>query len=1589
MISGFCEYEFQHKTEVCGIKPKAIVKDFVVNAPVEDEILQIIIWRKDGFGRRTETCIEIQISSQKFSESAKLCLSSQPIRAPVVIKAAEADYNARRSWGGGKRRGKPAITAIKVSSHLTLMAKSSSSHKTSKRRARVCEPDSETYRPGRSDAEKAAAHRKAQSQYYASTVSSKEVQETRRLQAAERRAAKKRRKRRDTTKGNEEVESTPLPTKKIEYSWECRARLEREEKRRAHLAQRESTTPSPSPLASSSLLQRQLPLSSDLPIPKSPHTSTNAVKTMSWNSNEQDAIVALNQMHSSGRNWVPVPSPRHQGRDDDSESRMSTVPIASYSTGSPRAPATEGNGDDPVSERVKLAWAERQLSMRTTFKLRSQPPVIVIILHADTWEIADYLFPCEAEMYFFDKWHRVVQGIPIAVPSNRFPVHGQNETQSQKGGGLLHQLRDIRPHVMAPLGAEQRYHISVLVGTRGPLLRLGAGAVIFFIWTYLCGGVAEWLRLKIESKASAGKAIYFNMNKLNKVRAVQRIKRKHLSNGSDLSGGGPFLDLEGNELGTIIPGYPKDLEVRVGPEKVNETDQTEEYADSHIVQARLSTHSDDVPGLKFVIPSMGVIEFFGVLLVADVSKVPEKSGGNSLLTSRHWVAIARDVCERSATSETKACNSVCGGLDALDSAAEVGSDMGGEKKEKGNHSGATIKSQMRSPIYKPNRWNCRIRSLTCKTRPSDLCHIHCTMPQKPWGTDEQVELLRSLIPDYLQSKPTNDQADFFTKLDTHWFDRWPEEAACKIPLPDLGVALTMAQSDVLASALRQRKKRVEVYQRHFADRVKAELARIPDDAERLCVHENGCENRGDDVIVGAGDRGSQVKIDELIATAAEKKPSAAEGERTPESVQISLDELNDIVARFHAMLEKTTGWVGFAMYGGATPNAGGALTAPTPVEDRDRSNFSRFASYMEDGLLWLDALKPKKKKSLTMKKVKKSTEGQTASATKRTAEAAAPPPAAPHTPAEPFSGNVDPAAVYDLPRMDAQWDSSASYTDNSWQAPYVQQDETCPSVDGLWQFPTPPNGDASTRNVIDWSCISRASVGRLPNSLHSVCARGLYMLSIREGATPQDPQVYTVLERPPYTSPTRYVPRPPLDPTGRSSPAGESTAPSLNHAPRHPSDPTVRASPAGRSSSALATGCSSPAGESTAPSSNHAPRHPSDPTVRASPAGSSSNAPATGHSSPAGESTASSSNHVPRHPSDPTVRTSPAGSSSNAPTSEGAQGLTLPLAKGSTAPSPKHAPRHPLHPTSSASLAGSSSNASTSEGAHSLTPVSAKNGREKAATHTSLLPPRLGRLANVSTARGAIASSATALDRAMGKGKVLQRGREDSSEDESSVRGPTTRDAARDEEDDDDEDSADETPQRVRSPRRQMVALEEKEAPEEEEALGDEEMGALGDGEQGVLGDGEEGQGQEGRLGLAMNPTMDEWRLEGQAAGGRRKRSCRRTAMMGRSSLSHWTHLSLAFKGKEKQIKAIDDERWAQQQRREKDADKGIYTIPRPVGLAPVDDVLMETRPKRAIKKPVDPNQAQEKLDARLLERFAGSKRKSDADTGGPNKKRR
>ncbi|KAJ7770721.1 hypothetical protein B0H16DRAFT_1452136 [Mycena metata] len=68
------------------------------------------------------------------------------------------------------------------------------------------------------------------------------------------------------------------------------------------------------------------------------------------------------------------------------------------------------------------------------------------------------------------------------------------------------------------------------------------------------------------------------------------------------------------------------------------------------------------------------------------------------------------------------------------------------------------------------------------------------------------------------------------------------------------------------------------------------------------------------------------RLEQEIVRLKELSSTEASSELTPERAQRSLDQLEGIVSNFHKILNEKTGWVGFTMVGGPTPNAGGALS---------------------------------------------------------------------------------------------------------------------------------------------------------------------------------------------------------------------------------------------------------------------------------------------------------------------------------------------------------------------------------------------------------------------------------------------------------------------------------------------------------------------------------------------------------------------------------------------------------------------------------------------------------------------------------------
>ncbi|KAJ7617563.1 hypothetical protein B0H17DRAFT_1220106 [Mycena rosella] len=79
------------------------------------------------------------------------------------------------------------------------------------------------------------------------------------------------------------------------------------------------------------------------------------------------------------------------------------------------------------------------------------------------------------------------------------------------------------------------------------------------------------------------------------------------------------------------------------------------------------------------------------------------------------------------------------------------------------------------------------------------------------------------------------------------------------------------------------------------------------------------------VFAGESDKVKDEMAEELRRFQAAKLEGKGPEQRTPESAQLSLDQLEAIVRRLHMLIAEKTGWVGISLFGGPTPNDGGNL----------------------------------------------------------------------------------------------------------------------------------------------------------------------------------------------------------------------------------------------------------------------------------------------------------------------------------------------------------------------------------------------------------------------------------------------------------------------------------------------------------------------------------------------------------------------------------------------------------------------------------------------------------------------------------------
>ncbi|KAJ7173989.1 hypothetical protein C8R43DRAFT_943623 [Mycena crocata] len=158
----------------------------------------------------------------------------------------------------------------------------------------------------------------------------------------------------------------------------------------------------------------------------------------------------------------------------------------------------------------------------------------------------------------------------------------------------------------------------------------------------------------------------------------------------------------------------------------------------------------------------------------------------------------------------------------------------------------------------------------------------------------------------------------------------------------------------LGNLWRQKTKRtrdpqlVELYQKKYASRVDAALkAEAPDDDADIDWVSREGEEPGDTLKRKIKEQSAErmrrrravstnllnseteeVKAEleaELAQIKANKKPATEEEKLTPARAQAALDELNVVVADFHNLIRKKTGWIAWTTLGGPTPRSGGSL----------------------------------------------------------------------------------------------------------------------------------------------------------------------------------------------------------------------------------------------------------------------------------------------------------------------------------------------------------------------------------------------------------------------------------------------------------------------------------------------------------------------------------------------------------------------------------------------------------------------------------------------------------------------------------------
>ncbi|KAJ7673510.1 hypothetical protein B0H17DRAFT_1208328 [Mycena rosella] len=233
------------------------------------------------------------------------------------------------------------------------------------------------------------------------------------------------------------------------------------------------------------------------------------------------------------------------------------------------------------------------------------------------------------------------------------------------------------------------------------------------------------------------------------------------------------------------------------------------------------------------------------------------------------------------------------------------------------------------------------------------------MAPKLWTTSKQLLWLESHVAAYLDSKVTGDQIEFFTTLDENWFQlrEWFRNHTQKTR----GSGTKPTKKDdmqSLAAALWKDNKRhcdpqlIELWHTMYPEKGKAALEAAgyytKHAGDLNWVGEKGTEAEAGVRQTMKEQASARMKLwrKVTIATFAQESEEvknkleaelkrvqadklAGKGKesavRTPQSAQLSLDQLEGVIKRVHKLIEEKTGWVGFSLFGGPTPNDNGNL----------------------------------------------------------------------------------------------------------------------------------------------------------------------------------------------------------------------------------------------------------------------------------------------------------------------------------------------------------------------------------------------------------------------------------------------------------------------------------------------------------------------------------------------------------------------------------------------------------------------------------------------------------------------------------------